>query len=73
MANQRKPGKVPTASARQERRDALFEQAMERPGIREVMRVYEDWKQADRALDSHRAIAAWRGNVANRANACDAE
>ena len=34
----------------------LLEDALERPGIREVMRVYEDWQQADHGLDSFRAI-----------------
>lgn len=33
----------------------LLQEALERPGIREIMRVYEDWRQADRGLDSYRA------------------
>ena len=55
-------------SGRQQERDALVERAMQRPGIREVMRVYEDWKRADRVLGSHRLIAGWRGIVGGRAN-----
>lgn len=33
----------------------LLQEALERPGIRDLMRVYEDWRQADRGLDSYRA------------------
>lgn len=39
--------------------DALFERATERPGVREVMRVYEDWKRVDRGLESYRAAVKW--------------
>ena len=33
----------------------LLQEALKRPGIRDVMRVYEDWRQADSGLDPHRA------------------
>ena len=39
--------------------DALIRRATERPGIREVMRVYEDWKRVDRALEPYRAATTW--------------
>lgn len=33
----------------------LLQEALERPGVLEVLRVYEDWRRADRGLDSYRA------------------
>ena len=42
-------------STREPSRVKLLKEALERPGIREVMRVYEDWRQADRGLDSYHA------------------
>ncbi len=53
---------------RQKERDELLEEALRRPGIREVMKVYEDWKRADRALESHRAIERWKGEITTRSN-----
>ena len=34
---------------------ALLEEAFKRPGIPESMRVYGDWRTADRGLDPYRA------------------
>lgn len=34
----------------------LLQEALDRPGIRDIMRVYEDWRRVDRGLDSHRAV-----------------
>ena len=34
---------------------ALLEDALKRPGIPEIMRVYGDWRTADRGLDPYRA------------------
>ena len=34
--------------------DALIRRVTERPGVRRVMRVYEDWKRLDRALEPYR-------------------
>ena len=42
-------------STREQERTALIEGALKRPGIREIMRVYEDWRQVDRGLDPYRA------------------
>ena len=41
-------------SAREQSHAERLKEALERPGIREIMRVYEDWRQADRGLDSYR-------------------
>ncbi len=38
-------------SIREQARAALLEDALKRPGIREVMRVYEDWRHVDRGLE----------------------
>ena len=40
---------------RESERAAMLEEALRRPGIREVMEVYQDWEQADRGLDAYRA------------------
>ena len=42
-------------STRKQAHTALLENALERPGIREIMRVYEDWRNVDRGLDPYRA------------------
>ena len=42
-------------SGRARAHDALLEQALKRPGIPEIMRVYGDWRTADRGLDPYRA------------------
>ena len=42
-------------SAREQAHAELLQEALERPGIREIMRVYEDWRQVDHGLDSYRA------------------
>ena len=34
----------------------LLQEALERPGARDILRVYEGWRQADRGLHSHRAV-----------------
>lgn len=46
-------------SVREQARAALVEDALKRPGIREVMRVYENWRHADRGLDTYRAATHW--------------
>ena len=49
-------GSIPNSrSKREQARAALVEDALKRPGISEVMRVYENWRYADRGLDSYRA------------------
>ena len=52
-------------------RDTLLEDARKRPGIREVMRVYEDWKRADEAMEPYRAALRPVGTVTNRTNAAE--
>ena len=37
---------------------AMLEEALKRPGIPEIMRVYGDWRTADRGLDPYRATKA---------------
>ena len=53
-------------TGRQRRARALLREAVQRPGVPEVTKVYEDWKRAERAVDSHRTIARSRGFFANR-------
>ena len=33
----------------------MVEEALKRPGIPELMRVYRDWRNADRGIDPYRA------------------
>ena len=42
-------------STREQAHAELLQEALGRPGIREIMRVYEDWRQVDHGLDSYRA------------------
>ncbi len=42
--------------SRREREHAnLLERALARPGVREVMDVYDNWREKDRGLNSYRA------------------
>ena len=44
-----------SSSKREQARAELLEDVLKRPGIRELMDVYENWRHADRGLDSYRA------------------
>lgn len=44
-------------SQRQQDCESLIRAATARPDTRELMRVYETWKQADRDLEPYRAIS----------------
>ena len=45
-------------SERQKRQAALLEEALSRPGVAEMMAVYENWREHDRELDSYRWVTA---------------
>ena len=49
---------------------ALLKEALKRPGIPELMRVYGDWRTADRGLGPYRAAtkAPWRTTTTDHAN-----
>lgn len=55
---------------RARRRDALLEEALARPGIREVLNVYGQWQQQDKGQDAYRTATkeAFRINSTNHAN-----
>ncbi len=46
--------KKPSRTQREQAYAALVKEAQNRPGIREIMSVYEDWRQVDRGLDPYR-------------------
>ena len=46
-----------TPSKRAEEHAAMLKEALARPGVREVMKVYGDWQQIDGELDAYRAAA----------------
>ena len=54
MTTTRRPDEAET-SERARAHAALLEEALKRPGIPELMRVYGDWRNADRGLDPYRA------------------
>ncbi len=39
---------------RESERAAMLEEALSRPGIREMMQVYQNWKKLDQGLDPYR-------------------
>ena len=45
----------PVASRREQEHAAMLEEALSRPGVREVMLVYGGWREKDRGLDAYRA------------------
>ncbi len=51
----RKHTETPEGSSRGEDHAAMLEEALTRPGIREVMQVYQGWQRLDRELDPYRA------------------
>lgn len=46
--------KKPSKTQREHTYAALVKEAQKRPGIREIMSVYEDWRRVDRGLDPYR-------------------
>ena len=42
-------------SDREQEHATLLKEALDRPGVRETMKVYHDWQRADRGLDAYRA------------------
>ena len=42
-------------SDREKAHAKMLEEALARPGIREVMQVYQNWQEKDRELDAYRA------------------
>ena len=44
-------GKSPSCRREQER-SALLEEALARPDVREVMKIYAQWQRQDKGLDS---------------------
>ena len=43
------------SSKRTEQHEAMLREALRRPGVREVMEVYDAWQRADHGLDAYRA------------------
>ena len=44
-----------SASERAQKHAELLEAALARPGVHEVMKVYGNWREKDRALDVYRS------------------
>ncbi len=58
------PHREPSSpSTRAQTHAELLQEALDRPGIRDIMRVYEDWRQVDRGLESHRAVNRGPQNI----------
>ena len=62
------------ASRREQERAEMLEEALSRPGVREVMEVYGGWREQDRRLDAYRAAmkAPARTTTMNHTRACRA-
>ena len=45
----------PKVSKRKQQYDAMLRDALSRPSIREVMKVYHGWQEKDQGLDAYRA------------------
>ena len=58
------------ASKRAEEHAAMLEEALARPGVREVMEVHGGWRQVDEALEAYRAACkrAWIVTTSDRTN-----
>ena len=58
-------------STRAEAYDAMLQEALSRPGVREVMEVYQNWRKVDQALSAYRQATKRQGQVttSNRTNA----
>ena len=41
----------------------LLERAFARPGVREVMNIYDNWREKDRGLNSYRAATKNPGRI----------
>jgi len=50
-------------SDRQSKQAAMLEEALQQPGIREIMKVYEDWRTADSRQDAYRAAMKYPMSV----------
>ncbi len=50
-------------SERERERTKMIEAALARPGIRELMAVYDRWQEKDRGLDAYRAATKAAGRV----------
>ena len=62
------PGKK--QSTREAVHAAMLKEALQRPGVREAMEVYQDWQRADNGPDSYRATTKqlWITTTTDHAN-----
>lgn len=60
-----------SSSRREQEHAELLERALARPGVREVMSVYDNWREKDRGLDAYRSATKRPGRTAttNSSNA----
>ena len=58
------------ACRREQQRSAMLKEALSRPGVREVMKVYEQWQRQDEGLESYRAATqeSFQTNTTDHAN-----
>ena len=43
-------------TSRVQEREAMLKTALARPGVREAMRVYQDWQRRDQELEPYRQV-----------------
>ena len=50
-------------SQRQHELDTLLKEALARPGVKEVMEVYQNWQRSERGYDPYRRVLSPPGKV----------
>lgn len=53
----------PSTCEREQKRKTMLEEALSRPGVREAMKVYEQWQRQDQGLDPYRAATKERSQI----------
>ncbi len=64
-------GETPHTSNRKQEYSIMLEEALARPGVREVMKIYGQWQEQDQGLDPYRTATKEPSQIkaTNHANA----
>ena len=58
-------------SVRQSEHESLLKEALAKPGVREVLRVYGHWQEKDREFDAYRANTTAHGHISSSSNSTE--
>ncbi|MYF03399.1 MAG: hypothetical protein F4227_10675 [Gammaproteobacteria bacterium] len=67
----KKENKQGSESVRQREQEALLKEALAKPGVRELMKIYGHWQEKDRELDAYRAGTTAYGRLTAASNSSD--